>query len=81
MQEFFQELSTNLVDFTVYTLIVIVMLVGLGKCIFPMRRLTRIFRRATRSLELMTIKSGTRPVWQDPLFLGKPMQSNGSVFS
>lgn len=80
MQEFFQGLSTNLVDFTVYTLIVIVMLVGLGKCIFPMRRLTRIFRRATRSLELMTIKSGKRPVWQDPLFLGKPMQKQWKRF-
>ncbi len=80
MQSFFQNISINLVDFTVYTLIVIVMLVGLGKCIFPMRRLTRIFRRATRSLEMMTIKSGTRPVWQDPLFLGKPMQKQWKRF-
>ncbi|MDO5021998.1 MAG: hypothetical protein Q4E07_01495 [Eubacteriales bacterium] len=80
MQEFFKNLSGNLVDFTVYTLIAIVMLVGLVKCIFPMRRLSHIFRRATRSLEMMTIKEGTRPVWQDPLFLGRPMQKQWKRF-
>ncbi|MDD4104889.1 MAG: hypothetical protein PHH03_03435 [Eubacteriales bacterium] len=74
MQHFFGNLSSTLVDFIVYSAIAIAFVVGFVKCIFPMRRLTHLFRKATRALEMMTLKEGLRPVWQDPLFLGKPMQ-------
>jgi phage shock protein A len=80
MQEFFSKISGNLVDFIVYTLIVVVMLVGLVKCIFPMRYLSRLFRRATRNLEIMTVKENTRPIWQEKDFLGKPMQKQWKRF-
>ncbi len=74
MQTFFGSLSGALVDFIVYSAIVLTLVTGLVKCIIPMRRLTGLFRKATRALEMMTLKEGLRPVWQDPLFLGKPMQ-------
>ncbi len=80
MQQLFGSLSGSIVNFVVYTAIGLVALVGVTKCILPMRRLTRIFRKAIRSLEMMTITEGTRPLWQDLLFLGKPLQRQWKRF-
>lgn len=80
MQQLFGSLSGSIVNFVVYTAIALVMVVGIAKCILPMRRLARIFRKAIRSLEMMTITEGTRPVWQDVLFLGKPLQRQWKRF-
>ena len=74
MKELFAGLSPLLVELLIYSSIVLVALVGLFKCILPYRRAAGLFRRGIRSLELMVTKEGSRPAWQDPLFLGKPMQ-------
>ena len=80
MQQFSGSLSGSIVNFIVYTAIAVVMLVGITKCILPMRRLARVFRKAIRALEMMTVTEGTRPVWQDLLFLGKPLQKQWKRF-
>ena len=80
MRELFAQIPGMLVDAVIYSAILLVFLIGLSKCVFPYRRGARLLRRATRSLELMVTKEGTRPVWQDPLFLGKPMQENWKRF-
>ncbi len=80
MRELFAGLPAQLVEVVIYTAIVLVFIIGLAKCVFPLRRLGRLFRRAIRQLELMTNKEGTRPVWQDALFLGRPMQEQWKRF-
>ncbi|MHC1785713.1 MAG: MotA/TolQ/ExbB proton channel family protein [Christensenellales bacterium] len=80
MRELFGDLSKQLVEFVIYSAIALVFLSGLFKCILPYRRSTHFFRRAVRQLELMTNKEGTRPVWQDVLFLGKPLQDQWKRF-
>lgn len=80
MRELFAQIPSSIVDAVVYTTILLVFLTGLFKCIFPYRKGAYLFRRAIRSLELMVNKEGTRPVWQDANFLGKPMQENWKRF-
>lgn len=80
MEQFFAGLSGGLVSFLVYTAIAVVALAGLFKCILPTGRLARQFRRAIRELDMMTVTEGTRPVWQNPLFLGKPLQKEWKRF-
>lgn len=80
MKEIFAQIPSSIVDAVVYTTILLVFLAGLFKCIFPYRKGSYLFRRAIRSLELMVNKEGTRPVWQDPVFLGKAMQDKWKRF-
>ncbi|NLC32414.1 MAG: hypothetical protein GX781_03860 [Clostridiales bacterium] len=80
MREIFAQIPSSIVDAVVYTTILLVFLAGLFKCIFPYRKGAYLFRRAIRSLELMVNKEGTRPVWQEANFIGKPMQENWKHF-
>ena len=80
MRELFAGIPAQLVEVVIYSTIAVVFVTGLVKCVFPMRRLARLFRRAIRQLELMVNREGTRPVWQEPLFLGKPMQEQWGRF-
>ncbi|MBO4836694.1 MAG: hypothetical protein J5564_03265 [Clostridia bacterium] len=73
--EILNTLAASLADVLVYGAIAVITIVGFVKCIFPSRGCARLLRRAVRRLEVMTIRDGTTPVWQDPLFLGKPMQT------
>lgn len=73
-------IPSQLIDFLIYGLIAVVTVIGFTKVIFPIQRIGHLFRRAIRQLEVMTIKEGTRPVWQDPQFLGKPMQGQWKRF-
>lgn len=75
MRELFAGLSPLLVELLIYSSIVLVALVGLFKCIIPYRRAAGLFRRGIRQLELMVNKEGSRPAWQESLFLGKPLQA------
>lgn len=75
LTELMANLTTNLVDFIIYGAIALVTITGFVKCIFPTRACARHLRRGVRQLEVMTIKEGTRPVWQDTLFLGRSMQN------
>lgn len=74
MQAILTRIPQEIFNFFVYTAIVVTMLLGLSKCVFPLRRYAYLFKRATRSLEVMVLKEGSGAVWQDPLFLGRPMQ-------
>lgn len=79
MTEILKSLAGNLVgnlaDFLVYGAIAVITAVGFVKCIFPSRGSARQLRRAVHKLEVMTLRDGSAPVWQDPLFLGKSMQT------
>lgn len=78
--EILQKLSANLVDFLIYAAIGVVMLTGYVKCIMSSRKCARILRKAVRQLEVMTIQDGSRPVWQDVLFLGRTLQTHWRRF-
>ena len=75
MNEILANLTANLIDLVIYGAIALVVMTGFVKCIFPTRSLGRCLRRGVRHLEVMTIKEGTRPVWQDTLFLGRTLQN------
>lgn len=65
-------ISTYFVDVLIYLAIVIVVLIGIGKCVSPVMRSARRLRKGIRTLE-NAVGDG-RPIWQDSLFLGKEMQ-------
>ena len=75
MPEILNRLAGSLADVLIYGAIAVITVIGFVKCIFPSRGCARLLRRAVRKLEVMTLRDGSTPVWQDPLFLGKPMQN------
>ena len=75
MTEILHSLAGSLADVLIYGAIAVITLVGFAKCILPSRRCARLLRRAVHKLEVMTLRDGQSPVWQDPLFLGRPMQA------
>ncbi len=75
MTEILNSLAGNLIDVMIYGAIVIITVTGFAKCIFASRGCARVLRRAVRQLEVMTIREGSQPIWQDPLFLGRAMQT------
>jgi len=78
--ELFQNIGSSLIDLSIYGAIAISFLLGFTKCIFPLRRLSRLFRKATHSLALFKPQDSTRPDWQDALFLGKPLRKQWTRF-
>ena len=66
------EVAANAADFAIYAAIAIVALIGVFKCVVPVRRGARRLRRGIHLLETSTGEG--RPVWQDALFLGKELQ-------
>ena len=75
MQDLMQKLTGNLIDLLIYGAIAAVCLTGFIKCTIVCRSCARALRRAVHRLEMMTLKDGSQPVWQDPLFLGKRMRT------
>ncbi len=75
MTEILRSLAGNLIDVLIYGAIALITITGFAKCIFASRGCARALRRAVRQLEVMTIREGSQPVWQDPLFLGRAMQT------
>ena len=78
MQEILESLAANLTDFFIYLAIALVALIGIFKCVLPVRRAARRLYRGVRLLE--TSSGEGRPVWQDVLFLGKEMQGTWRRF-
>ena len=68
-----QTILENLVDIVIYTATGITFLVGLFKCVFPLRHVTKCLRRAERTLAKLPPRDSTRPVWQNELFMGKKL--------
>ena len=75
MVDILKSMAGNLADVLVYGAIAVITVVGFVKCIFPSRGCARQLRRAVHKLEVMTLRDGESPVWQDPLFLGRSMQT------
>lgn len=80
MGELLKNTPSAVIDVIVYSAIVLVMVVGLVKCIFPMRRLTRSFRRSIRSLQKAVVKGENAQSWRSPDFLGSAMQKQWQRF-
>lgn len=72
MAEILQNLAANLTDFLIYLAIALLTLIGIFKCVIPVRRAAHRLRKGIHLLETSTGEG--RPVWQDVLFLGKEMQ-------
>ena len=72
MTEILENLAGNLTDFLIYLAIALVALIGVFKCVIPVRRAAHRLHRGIHLLETSTGEG--RPVWQDVLFLGKEMQ-------
>lgn len=65
-------ISGHIIDAVIYLAIALVVLIGIGKCVLPVRRTARRLRRGIRSLE--NAVGDSRPIWQNSMFLGKEMQ-------
>ncbi len=78
MTEILQNLAANLADFFIYLAIALVAVIGVVKCVLPVRRVARRLNRGVRLLETTTGEG--RPVWQDVLFLGKEIQGTWRRF-
>lgn len=80
MNELVNTLSSRLLDLMIYGTVAVCFILGLTKCVFPLRRAAGLFRRGIRSLALYKPNETARPEWQDSLFLGKPMQRQWTRF-
>lgn len=80
MNEFFSTLSGRLIDLLVYGAIAVSFAIGLSKCVFPLRRAARAFRKGIHNLAVFKPSETGRPDWQDTLYLGKPMQKQWTRF-
>lgn len=80
MRALFGRIPGSVIDVVVYTAIAAVMLVGIFKCLLPMGRLTRLFRKAVAALQMGGQGENGRPVWQESGFLGKPLQKQWKRF-
>ena len=65
--EYGQSILSNLMDLSVYFVIITVFAIGLIKCIMPVMNSRSWLRKAARKLR----RSEDRDVWQDKAFLGK----------
>lgn len=72
-------LTANLSEVAVYAAIVIVTLVGFGKCIYPLLRNAALLNRAVIKLERSTAR-GERPLWRENRFLGRSLRNEWQQF-
>ncbi len=79
MEQVLSWIGKNMLDVLIYTAMGCVFVMGLIKCVFPVRANARSLRRAARRLEVPAA-AGERPSWQDSLFLGKSMQVSWKRF-
>ncbi len=80
MNEFLSALSGKLIDLMVYGAVAACFIIGLTKCVFPLNRAARAFRRGINNLAVFKPSETGRPDWQDTLYLGKPMQKQWTRF-
>ena len=80
MEQFFGTLTGRLIDWLVYGAIAVCFLLGLSKCVLPLRRAAHLFRKGIHSLAAFRPNDAARPEWQDTLFLGKPFQQQWKRF-
>lgn len=80
MNEFLSTLSSRLIDLLIYGAIAVTFLIGLSKCVLPLTRAARHFRKGIHNLAVFKPSESGRPDWQDALYLGKPMQKQWTRF-
>jgi len=80
VNEFLGTLSFRVIDLLVYGAVLISFLAGISKCVLPLRRAARAFRRGIHNLAVFKPGEAGRPDWQDSLFLGKSMQKQWARF-
>ncbi len=77
LQSLLDTFLSSIKDILIYGAILLVMVIGLVKCVFPVRKISRQLKNAVKKIENEatgnTISTG-KPVWQDENFLGKRMQ-------
>ena len=78
-QAILNRLTVNLSEFAVYAAIVIVTLIGLCKCIYPLLRNAALLNRAVVKLEKSTA-AGERPAWREARFLGRSLRNEWQQF-
>lgn len=82
MDDILSMIGKSAVDILIYGAIAAVLLIGLFKCVIPVRRVARALRRATSRIERnpsATDASGT-PLWQNSSFLGKRLECAWNKF-
>ena len=71
--EVLKNLSGNLIDVLIYAAIAIVTVLGIVKCVLPIRGSIHCLRRAIRVLDKSPIRDRQNPVWENELFMGRQM--------
>ncbi len=76
--EFGQTIISNLMEFSVYLIIIVIFCVAFAKCIMPVVRSRNCLRKAARKLR----RSQERDIWQDKGFLGKrsPLSAHWNAY-
>ncbi len=80
VNEFLNTLSNRLIDLLIYGAVALTFLLGLSKCVLPLRRAAHLFRKGIHRLAVFKPGETGRPDWQDSLFLGKPIQKQWKRF-
>lgn len=80
LNDFLKLLSDKLIDLLIYGAVIITFVVGYSKCVAPLQRAARAFRKGISNLAVFKPSETGRPDWQDVLFLGKPMQKQWARF-
>ena len=78
-QAILNRLTANLSEVAVYAAIVLVTLIGLCKCIYPLLRNAALLNRAVIKLEKSTA-AGERPMWRENRFLGRSLRNEWQQF-
>ncbi len=73
VQKVLQSLSGNIVDIIIYTAIGLVTLLGIFKCVMPLRQSIRCLKRAVRVLNRNPARDNAGPIWENELFMGRGM--------
>ena len=76
MTTLLSDLMANAVDIIVYAAIALVTLIGVFKCLVPLRTTTRALRRAIRRLQQDAGNRQGTPVWQEKRFMGNRLKGS-----
>ena len=74
VKAFFSAIPSNLTDWLIYGAIAVVTVIGVVRCLIPLWQTTASLRRAIHRLQDHAGEQTTRPVWQEPRFLGKRLK-------
>ena len=73
IQTIWESISGNFIDAIVYTAIGLVTLLGIFKCVMPLRQSIHCLKRAVRVLGRNASRENGAPIWENELFMGRGM--------